>query len=851
MTKRALLVGAQVHGLSGCHNDLDVIGDLLRERGFQVRTRKERAATRDGILAGYNELIEDSVDGDIAVVYYSGHGGRYGNPNPGKGQPDWLQFVLPTDIDETSVEDFRGLFAEELSLLQYRLTQKTKNVTVILDCCHSARMSRDPKMVPRAWNFAWPKKAVGRRFAAAAADMAAARAEVGDDRWFDANPDAVRLVACAPSESAYEIDDSELGGTHGAMTDALVTLLRTLGDGHATWDTVAEQLRRRVLERGLVQRPEAEGPTDRLLFSTKTLELTGVLPLVVDGASTYVDHASFFGLDEGDELLVMNAGEPVDEAKAIAKATIIGVEAGRARLRLAYLHGGHSLPAGAEAYPWRISLGRRLVVVEPADAAEREAVVGALQGSRHLRVADKGGRPIARVQLVKKEYTLVGPDGEPMHAARPIDPAGLQNLSRNLEIMARAAHVHELRSGRDGERLDVPVAVDWWSGSMDHPRRRARSGETLHPGDRVFVKVANAAKPGPDVGTVWANVFDVGMSRKITLLSGSEPSGLELAPGKSYIIGTEPGLKASGLPLSWPAHLPATGPRAESIIVIFSDAPQDLRRLQTDGVRGGDRQVSGRAAAPSALKALLGAVNSGTREFDQTGGLQVVRYRVERIDFLVEPGSGFLAEDLPEASQRLSRPRSSARLPDKVAVRMLELLVRKNRALFGADVRLDALFVTRPEPGADAATAKVAWTERFPKIADGDRLPLDKLVLFHGPVREFLDIAIWVSKDTGSRPALADLLADVAGDEDVRGAIGSLVSLAGVAGAAAAGATIGAVGTLIRAASKALSGAVGTSIGLYRTTLLPIDGFGPGRRPAQGLQDAQDFAFAYEVIAVD
>jgi len=310
-------------------------------------------------------------------------------------------------------------------------------------------------------------------------------------------------------------------------------------------------------------------------------------------------------------------------------------------------------------------------------------------------------------------------------------------------------------------------------------------------------------------------------------------------------------MKAGGLPLSWPAQLPATGPRAESIVVIFSDAPQDLRRLETDGVRMSDMQVGGMATAPSALKALLDSVNSGTREFDLTGGLQTVRYSVECIDFLVEPGSGFLLENLPEVSQRLSRPRSPSEFPHKVAVRMLEILVKKNRAIFRTNVRVDALFVTRPKPGSDATAARVAWTERFPKIADNDRLPIEKLVLYHGPVREFLDIAIWVSKDSSSQPALAELLADATSNEEVRDAITSLANLAGVAGSAAAGATIGAVGTLIRAGGTLLRGAVGTSIGLYRTTLLPIDGFGPGRRPVHGLLDAQDFAFAYDVVAVD
>jgi hypothetical protein len=421
------------------------------------------------------------------------------------------------------------------------------------------------------------------------------------------------------------------------MTDGLVALLHDLGDGRATWDNVAERLRRRVLEHGLVQRPEAEGPTNRLLFSTDTVGVAGALTLVVEGTAAYVDHAVFFGLDIGDQLLVMPSGEAADKARAVAEATVVAVEGGRALLEVAYLHGQQSLPSGAEAYPWKVSLGRPFVVVDPSDEPRRGLVVETLKGLRHVRLAEKERRAIAHVQLSVSGYTLVGPDHERMHAARPIEEAGLKDLSRNLEVMARAAHLGELRSGEGDEKLDVPVAVEWWTGTKDEPHRREMSGEVLHPGHRVFIKVANAAEPGSGAGTVWANVFDVGMSRKITLLNSSEPSGLELTPGHSYVIGTEPGLQARGLPLSWPQQLPAAGPRSECIVVIFSDTPQDLRRLQTDGVRRGDLQVRGMAAAPSALKALLDGVNSGTREFGQDSALQVVRYRVERIEFLVEP----------------------------------------------------------------------------------------------------------------------------------------------------------------------------------------------------------------------
>jgi hypothetical protein len=607
--------------------------DLLRQRGFMVRVLKEQGATRDGILAGYRDLIEDSTTNDAAVVYYSGHGARYANPDSGKGQQAWLQFILPVDIDATTEDDFRGLFADELSLLQYQLTKKTKNVTVILDCCHSARMSRGEAR-PKSWKpgHGWPQRTIAQQFATVSCEMAKARAEAGDDRWFDANPDAVRLVACAPKEIAFEIDDTDTGGTHGALTDAFVSLVGHLGNGRATWDNVAERLRSRLLEHGLVQRPEAEGPTNRLLFSAETVDVSGAMPIIVEAATAYVDHAVFFGLEANDELLVMRSGEGFNPQRAIAKATVVKVVGDCALLDLTYLQSERSLPSGAEAYPLRIALGRPLVVVEPETDPRWSTVVESLKGLPHVRVAVTGQRAMAHVRLEPKGYELIGPDFKPMHEVKPVDQQGLGELSRNLGIMARATHLQELQSGQGDEELNIPVAVEWWTGTKDAPQRREMAGERVRPGDRLFIQVTNEAKPGNGSSSVWANVFDIGMRSKITLLNTSEPSGLELSPGRSYVIGTEPGLRASGLGLSWPRGLPIAGPRRESIIAIFSDIPQDLRRLDTVGLRG-------RGSPESSLMALLDSVKAGTRELTRDETLPTVRYRVERIDFLVEPDS--------------------------------------------------------------------------------------------------------------------------------------------------------------------------------------------------------------------
>jgi Caspase domain len=845
MANRALLIGSQVHGLAGCHADVEVMSALLVERGFEVRSLTEGGATRDAIMAGYQELIDDSAEGDAAVVYYSGHGGRFGNPERSSGQPEWVQYILPSDIDDTTAEDFRGIFAEDLSLLQYQLTQKTRNVTTILDCCHSARMSRDTRIVPKAFSGGWPATAVAKRYQSVTEAMSRARAAAGDDAWSDSNQNAVRLVACAPSESAYEIEDSGIGGTHGALTDAVVLLLRELGSAPATWSLLADRIRRRVAARELPQRPEAEGPTSRLLFDVAERESTGVLPVVIEQGGAFLESAPFFGLEPGDELVLLPAGEAVGRVDPVATAHVTDIVSGRASLDVALRPGLAALPDGVEAHPTRVSLGRQRVVVEGGDAAARQTVEAALADLKHVQLGE--GLPrVATVQLTDQQVSLLDALGEPMWLEpSPLDSTGLSRLTRGLTLMARAAHLRALGPGEGDAALTTPVSFRWWTGALEGGSPRELAGEVLHPGDRVFIEVGNDAPAGGP--TVYANVFDVGMTSKISLMNSSEPSGIELAPGKRYVFGTNPVEGAPGLKLEWPTTLAARGRRSETIVAIVSDQPQALAQLQTDGVRGGDE-----GGPASALQQLLASVVTGTREFNTGLGAepaQPVGYTVARAEFEVEPEPAFVVEDLPDPAQRLARPRSTTLLPPTIAVRLLEVIVRKNRALFKTDVRMDALFVTRPE-AADPDRATTAWTERFPTIGDGDRLPLDNLVIYHGPVRDFLDVALWLSRDPSGQPTLDDLVAGATGDQDVQRAVGALAGLAG-AGGAAAGMALGAVSVLVRTAGRLLRAMTGDSIGLYRTTLLPLEGFGPGRRPAEGLIEAQEFAFAYEVVPIE
>jgi hypothetical protein len=178
-------------------------------------------------------------------------------------------------------------------------------------------------------------------------------------------------------------------------------------------------------------------------------------------------------------------------------------------------------------------------------------------------------------------------------------------------------------------------------------------------------------------------------------------------------------------------------------------------------------------------------------------------------------------------------------------VRLVNLRVRHNKALFKAAVRIDALILT----GGDQEVVATPFTFRFPDVADGDLLPADNLLLYHGDVRDFLDIAIWANRDDEKGVDLTVLFEEAVNDETVQGAlavVGGLVVAA--APAAAAAAAVGAVATVVRVGASLISAAVGKEIGLYRTSFLPFEQFGLGRQPREGFRTAKGIDFAYEVV---
>lgn len=98
-------------------------------------------------MAAWQVLISATSADDAVVIYYSGHGAYVEfKPDEWEDHPkrDSVKYIVYTDIEQSTEDDIRVILDIEMSCMLRDTTEKTRNVTIILDCYFSGRMVRGP-----------------------------------------------------------------------------------------------------------------------------------------------------------------------------------------------------------------------------------------------------------------------------------------------------------------------------------------------------------------------------------------------------------------------------------------------------------------------------------------------------------------------------------------------------------------------------------------------------------------------------------------------------------------------------------------------------------------------------------
>lgn len=627
MTGNALLIGCELAGLIGVANDIDVMATALTSRGLAVTRCTGKDATRAGILAAYERLIGITEPGCAAVIYYSGHGGYVTPPGlaVASGESRDMRFIAPTDYSDTRPGDFRGITAVELSVLLARLTTKTNNAVVLLDCCHAAHMSRDPELRVRALPRLVPYEQV-RDHLDRLRQAGQLRTELLTPTG---NPNAVRIVACAPEQAAFEYRNHD-GQPIGILTESLAMALAEAGGEHVTWATLMERVRRRVLALApAVQRPEAEGPARRLLFDTLEEDPLATLPAteIADGR-VRLECAPLLGVRHGDTFSIMPPGRAAAPAEKVGDLTVDLVESLAADGSVTFHNGWTQVPLGARAHP-ATAVAPGVAVRLPEGDPRAAELVRSVSAAPMLRPAEPGEPYAAVVRIGDSGELTVRDRIGPVTPPRPADPAGVDKVIQDLTTLARASALRDL-VGDVTWALDAPITVEWGQVVGGRGRPLARSGVAVPAGAEIYVSVRN---DGAD--PIYVSLIDIGVSGRITVLTSSSPSGVKLTRGAAHVYGYDDvNLVLTGMPLTWPEGLDGTFARPETVLLLVTSAPQDVSVLEQDGAH------RGAAVAMSPLQRMLDQIASG-RVRDLGGRFDpIVRYDVHAIDFELDPLGG-------------------------------------------------------------------------------------------------------------------------------------------------------------------------------------------------------------------
>jgi hypothetical protein len=567
MTRRALLIG-----VSGAGIDVSLAGKrltpVLRELGFdKLTTCVDAQATRAGMLAALDRLIDASEPGDAVFVHYFGHGGRvrFSDLHP----EQVFGYVTCTKLRGGG---FEAVLDRELSHRFAELDARCGNVTVMLDCCFSAELVRSGGAAPavdlsRSSERREPAPDWARDVLAAAPSSELA---------LDSHPRIVRVCGASPKREAFAAVRS---GRHiGRLTEAFIAATHEAGGRWSglSWATLGHRLREHVVE-ALAMESQwvvVAGPRTRRLFATETVELPGTVTFTPGADGGWLRAGWHQGVAVGDRFGLLDPHVD-DEGRAtiVAEVVVIEVMRNRARVELR-TEPTIELRPGTPAVVLAV---HEPMPVECDDPALREAIersawlclsIGAASLGLKVRLA---GAISARAKVRSEPEALVieAPSAAPVRM--PADAR--EQVIALLDDRGRL-HAWQRALAR-GEPSPCPLRWRW--SVIDHPQPLPESGASVRAGERIRVDIECPAG-GPPINWFVAVVL-IDPAGHLRLLSTRMPEGIELAPGDAEVIGVRAGRRgAQGFELRWPPEVDADEAPA-SLLLLASRRPIELGHL--------------------------------------------------------------------------------------------------------------------------------------------------------------------------------------------------------------------------------------------------------------------------------
>lgn len=665
--RHALLIGIDqypllLRPLKGCVNDATLMREILITLfGFSdqnVTLLTNAQATRDGILKGFEELVDRVQKDDIVAVFYAGHGSqiRYlerattkpnGEIDPTK-LSGWDETIVPNDSGRHIHPD-RDITDEEIRRFLLRLCEKTGFVTLIFDCCHSATLHRDAfgddaRWVPpvERWMDERPPSlspvTIGTRSVSAAG---------GTSKWLPGSDRYVVIAACQEDEVAneYSVPNGANPLCHGAFTYFLTRQIEAAGP-KATYREVFERAAPAMTAAFPGQHAHCEGARDRVLFGVEDIESTRyVLVTDVSGTLVTLDAGVPQGVIEDSEWILYPPGttnpSEVPGAHPRMRITFAGVTRSKGRLQTTDLPVQRHARAVQAKRPISTQWPVEIHGIPDAAPADQNAPINnrdpvgsvrqLIAESAWLKLAEPGEVAQARIYLLQpresskeddpvpqlqhltgQTWAVVRRDGQ--MCMRSLLLPQTQLLRTNLEKWVRHEILRELDnvSTNLADQVDFRLLVQTADESWVPANQRPGEVCTLQDGT-PFAFELTSRHPDP----LFVAILVIDANGAIQQLYPPDGPSARMAPKRTGRIGIQEGYPLRfRFPKDLSFALLPNGNKPDEVVdylkLFITTQPMDFNTLLQDEVRSAGRfrgEVS--AGSDTALGKLLNDILTG------------------------------------------------------------------------------------------------------------------------------------------------------------------------------------------------------------------------------------------------
>ena len=592
-TKLALLVGInkykysdKISSLAGSINDVEDMHRLLVGK-FEfppenIVVLTDSQATHAAIISAIQtHLIAKAQPGDIVVFHYSGHGSTMKDVT-GKMISGMDETIVPYDSRDPMGKIF-DISGAELHPLLVQLAKKTKNLTFVLDSCHSGTLVRGARVRSVAADTRTPP--------ALPAYSVAATREVGAAND-EASPKFASIAAATSRESAFEHFAD--GQDHGALTYFLTRQLSTAKAG-STYRDIMDNVAGNVTANYPMQHPSLEGAeADQYVFgdgSSLARAFVPASPSLVTPRRVTLGVGEVQGATVGSAFDVYPPGTkkfaPPDKLAARVRLSTVGALSSEA----AIISGGPIVPA-SRAVEREHQYGKLRMRVyfdgvesSPTLQAIREEVqaLSNIEGVEapsacNMQVKQSGGK----IQTLGADSTTLS---TPVTAN---DDGAVARVVSQIKSWAKWFNLLSIRNPHSD--IDLLFTLKG-SQTRDPMARVGRPDIGLLEGESVEATLTNNSERD-----VYVAILDLSSDGSVSVVYPPEQGAMEVL---------KPGLKLSR---SFTTFVPKGRSVVTDILKVFAAyKPLDLRPLTQGQIRGIDQDES------DPLQAMLNDSAGGTR----------------------------------------------------------------------------------------------------------------------------------------------------------------------------------------------------------------------------------------------